>query len=135
MREREDRRNRESQAREERLIAQLQQNARTVPQAVTVQQSHLPKMGADQAIDDFIATLETAFEIDGIDGDGRKKKALLTQLTPELAQSVTRELRDGDVTYDEVKAILLSRAVHTTVAAWEALWAGSNSPVRNKPVH
>ena len=75
-----------------RLIAQLPQNARTVPQAVTVQQSHLPKMGADQAIDDFIATLETAFEIDWINGDGRKKKALLTQLTPELAQSVTREL-------------------------------------------
>ena len=74
-----------------------------------------------RTIEDLIRILEITFEIDNIKGDVRKKKALLTQLTPELATTVTRELRDADVTYEAITDVLLAKSVHTTVAAWEAL--------------
>ena len=41
---------REQNEREERLLAQMQLNAREVPQAVTVQQCHIPKMGGGTKI-------------------------------------------------------------------------------------
>ena len=81
----------------------MQVNARAVPQAVTVQQCHLPKMGADQNIEDFIASLETALDIDGVVEDAKRKKALLTQLTPTIATSVNRQLRDTNISYEELK--------------------------------
>ena len=116
-REREDRRMREQNKREEWLLAQMQLNARAVPQTVTVQQSHLPKMGTEQTIDDFIGILEATFEIDNIEGDVRKKKALFMQLTLELATMVTRELRDADIMYEVITDVLSARSEHTRVAA------------------
>ena len=130
--DKDEKRLREQNQREERLLAQMQVNARAVPQAVTVQQCHLPKMGADQNIEDFIASLETALDIDGVVEDAKRKKTLLTQLTPTIATSVNRQLRDTNISYEEVKDLLISRSVNTVVAAWEALWSDRNSPIKDK---
>ena len=130
--DKDEKRLREQNQREERLLAQMQVNARAVPQAVTVQQCHLPKMGADQNVEDFIASLETALDIDSVVEDAKRKKALLSQLTPTIATSVNRQLRDTNISYQEVKDILLSRSVNTVVAAREALWSDRNSPIKDE---
>ena len=86
---REEKRERERNAREESLLAQL--NATNNGQRPEYRRLY------------FIAMLETGFTIRGVVADDKKKQALLIHLTPALVQSVNTRLVDVTLSYMTLK--------------------------------